>query len=145
MSILSRDKVKLNVQVKDKYEAIRVVGQMLVDAGHVPAEYIGKMIEREDSLSTYLGGGLAIPHGTNDARSLIRSTGMSIAIVPDGIDFGEGEPAYLIIGIAAAGDDHLEILTHVAELVSDDDTLETILHTADKDELLRIFEQGMEA
>jgi PTS system mannitol-specific IIA component len=145
MSILSKDKVKLNVKAADKYEAIRIVGQMLVDAGHAPAEYIDKMIERENNLSTYLGGGLAIPHGTNDAKSLIRSTGMSIAIVPDGVDFGEGEPAHLIIGIAAAGDDHLEILTNVAELVSDESNMERILSASSEEELLDIFERGMEA
>ncbi|WP_217562403.1 PTS sugar transporter subunit IIA [Paenibacillus sp. GbtcB18] len=145
MSILAADKVKLNVKVTDKYEAIRIVGQMLVDAGHVPAEYIGKMIEREDDLSTYLGEGLALPHGTSDSKHMVQSTGMSIAIVPDGIDFGAGEPAYLVIGIAASGHEHMEILTNVAELVSDENTMKQILDADTPEKLIEIFEQGMQA
>lgn len=145
MTILSKDKVKLNVTVKDKYEAIRMAGQMLVDAGHAPQQYIDKMIEREESLSTYIGGGLAMPHGTNDSKALIHSTGMSVLIVPDGVDFGGDEPTYLVIGLAAVGDDHLSILTSVAMLVSDDDDMQRIINAASEEELISIFEQGMES
>ncbi|SFE38540.1 PTS system, mannitol-specific IIA component [Paenibacillus algorifonticola] len=144
MTILSTDKVKLNVQVNDKYEAIRLAGQLLVEAGHVPASYVDKMIEREELLSTYIGGGLAMPHGTNDSKSLIHSTGMSILIVPGGVDFGGDEPAKLVIGLAAVGDDHLNILTSVAMLVSEEDDMERILNASSEAELIAIFEQGME-
>ncbi|MGO4547586.1 PTS sugar transporter subunit IIA [Paenibacillus sp. 2TAB23] len=145
MTILSTDKVKLNVSVKDKYEAIRLVGQMLVDAGHVPAPYIEKMIEREDSLSTYIGGGLAMPHGTNDAKAIIQSTGLAIITVPEGVDFGGEEPAQLIIGLAAVGDAHLDILTSIAVLVSEEEDMQRILNAANEQELIAIFESGMEA
>jgi PTS system mannitol-specific IIA component len=145
MSILSADKVKLNVAVSDKYEAIRLAGQLLVDAGHAPQAYIEKMIEREDSLSTYIGGGLAMPHGTNDSKSLITSTGMSILIVPGGVDFGGDEPTYLVIGLAAVGDDHLEILTNVAMLVSEEEDMARIMQASSADEVIAIFEQGMES
>jgi PTS system mannitol-specific IIA component len=145
MTILSTDKVKLNVSVKDKYEAIRIVGQMLVDAGHAPEAYIEKMIEREESLSTYIGGGLAMPHGTNDSKALIQSTGMSIIIVPAGVDFGGEEPAQLVIGLAAVGDDHLDILTNVAVLVSEEEDMQRILNAASEQELISIFESGMES
>ncbi|NIK78200.1 PTS system mannitol-specific IIA component [Paenibacillus castaneae] len=145
MTILSKEKIKLNVNVTDKYEAIRMVGQMLVDAGHAPQEYIEKMIEREDALSTYIGGGLAMPHGTNDSKALIRSTGMAIMIVPAGVDFGGEEPAQLIIGLAAVGDDHLDILTNVAMLVSEDDDMQRILNASSEEELISIFQSGMES
>lgn len=144
MTILSKEKIKLNAIVKDKYEAIRLVGQMLVDAGHAPQEYIDKMIEREEALSTYIGGGLAMPHGTNEAKALIRSTGMAVIIVPAGVDFGGEEPAQLIIGLAAVGDDHLDILTNVAMLVSEEEDMQRILNTASEEELISIFEAGME-
>jgi PTS system mannitol-specific IIA component len=144
MSILTKDKVKLNVKVSDKYEAIRLAGQMLVEAGHAPQEYIDKMIEREQSLSTYIGGGLAMPHGTNESKKLIRTTGMSIMLVPDGVDFGEGELAYLIIGLAAVGDDHMDILTNVAMLVSEEEEMQRILHASSAEELIDIFEKGMQ-
>lgn len=145
MSILSKDKVKLNAKAQDKYEAIRMAGQLLVDAGHASAGYIDKMIEREQTLSTYMGGGLAIPHGTKDSKELIRSTGLSIVQFPEGIDFGDGEKAHLVVGIAAAGDDHLEILTNVAMVCSDDDNLERILKASSAEEMIAIFESGMES
>lgn len=142
MSILSKEKVKLNVKVNDKYEAIRMAGQLLVDAGHVPAEYVDKMVERENVSSTYVGGGLAMPHGTNDSKPLIRSTGMSVMVVPEGVDFGD-EKAYLVIGLAAVGEEHLEVLSSVAVLVSDDDDMKRILEASSEEELISIFEEGM--
>ncbi|MGO4540321.1 PTS sugar transporter subunit IIA [Paenibacillus sp. 2TAB19] len=144
MTILAKEKIKLNVNVKDKYEAIRMAGQLLVDAGHVPSEYIGKMLEREDDLSTYIGGGLAMPHGTNESKAFIRSTGIAILTVPEGVDFEGDEPARLIIGLAAVGDDHLNILTNVAMLVSEEEDMQRIMNASTEEELISIFEAGMQ-
>lgn len=144
MSILSINKVKLNAKPKDKFEAIRMAGQLLVDAGHASAGYIDKMIEREMTLSTFMGNGLAIPHGTQDSKSLILSTGLSIVQIPDGVDFGDGETANLIIGIAAAGNDHLDILTNVAMICSEDENIEQIMQASTPEEMVKIFEGGME-
>jgi len=145
MSILSVNKVKLNAQPKDKTEAIRMAGQLLVDAGHASAAYIDKMLEREATLSTYMGNGLAIPHGTNDSKSLIHSTGLAIVQIPQGVDFGDGEKAVLVIGIAAAGNDHLDILTNVAMICSEDENMEQILKASTVEEMVTIFESGMES
>ncbi|HZG57974.1 PTS sugar transporter subunit IIA [Paenibacillus sp.] len=144
MSILSVEKVKLNARAKDKTEAIRMAGRLLVDAGHVPPEYVDKMLEREALSSTYMGGSLAIPHGTNEAKPLVRSTGMSILVFPDGVPFGDGETAKLVVGIAAVGDDHLDILTNVAMICSDEDSFEAILAADSPEALIRIFEGGMQ-
>ncbi|MBU5443250.1 PTS sugar transporter subunit IIA [Paenibacillus sp. MSJ-34] len=144
MTMLAKETIRLNVNVKDKYEAIRLAGQLLVDAGHVPAEYIDKMIEREEALSTYIGGGLAMPHGTNDSKAMIRSTGLAILVVPDGVEFGGDEPARLIIGLAAVGDDHLNILTNVAMLVSEEEDMERIMNASTEEELISIFAEGMQ-
>jgi len=142
MSILSKQKVKLNAKAQDKFEAIRMAGQLLVDAGHVPAEYVDKMIEREQVSSTYIGGGLAMPHGTNESKPLIRSTGMSVLVFPEGVEFGD-DKAYLVIGLAAVGEEHLDILTSVAMLVSEEDDMRRILQASTEEELLAIFEEGM--
>lgn len=144
MSILSINKVKLNVSAKDKYEAIRIAGELLVNAGHAEPSYVDSMIERENSLSTYMGGGLAIPHGTSESKGTIKSTGLSIVQLPEGVDFGEGNVAHLVIGIAAVGDDHLDILTNVAMICSDDDNLELILKASTPEQMIEIFENGME-
>ncbi|GIP21948.1 PTS sugar transporter subunit IIA [Paenibacillus sp. J22TS3] len=144
MSILSADKIKLNVTVKDKYEAIRIAGQLLVDAGHVSEPYLDAMIEREDSLSTYMGGGLAIPHGTKEAKSLITSTGLSVVVIPDGVEFSDGEKAYILVGIAAVGNEHMDILTNVAMIFSEDENVERIKNAGSAEEIIEIFESGME-
>lgn len=143
MSILTKDKVRLNVKVKDKVEAIRLAGQLLVEAGHVPEAYVDKMVEREQVSSTYLGGGLAMPHGTNDSKGLIVSTGISVLVLADGVDFGGDEPAQLVIGLAAVGEEHLEILSSLAVLVSDDDDMQKILHATSEEELIGLFERGL--
>lgn len=145
MTILSTNKIKLNAKPKDKFEAIRMAGKLLVEAGHVSAAYIDKMLEREQTLSTYMGNGLAIPHGTQDSKSLILSTGLSIVQIPEGVDFGEGEKATLVIGIAAAGNDHLDILTNVAMICSEDENMELIMKAATPEDMVKIFESGMES
>lgn len=142
MAILSPDKVKLNVKVQDKLEAVRIVGQMLVDGGHVPKEYIDYMLERENKMSTYMGAGLAIPHGTNEAKQLIRSTGLAIMLVPEGVEFEAGQQAKIIVGIAAIGDDHMDLLTNIAMIVSDDETSKRLLEAIDEQEVIDIFQAG---
>jgi PTS system mannitol-specific IIA component len=145
MSILSANKVMLNAKPSDKFAAIRMAGQLLVDAGHASAAYIDKMIEREQTLSTFMGNGLAIPHGTQDSKALIVSTGLSIVQIPGGVDFGDGETATLVIGIAAAGDDHLDILTNVAMICSEDENIEQIMNASTPEEMIKIFAGGMES
>ncbi|MFC6333822.1 PTS sugar transporter subunit IIA [Paenibacillus septentrionalis] len=144
MSILSTDKVKLNVKASDKFEAIRIAGELLVQAGHAEADYVESMIEREQVLSTYMGGGLAIPHGTNEAKGKIKSTGLSIVQIPDGVAFGDGDTAYVVIGIAAVGDDHMDILTSVAMVCSDEENLDRIVKAETPQQLIDIFESEME-
>ncbi|WP_123041579.1 PTS sugar transporter subunit IIA [Cohnella candidum] len=144
MSILSKEKIKLNVAVQDKFEAIRLAGGLLVEGGHVPPEYVDAMIERENVSSTYLGAGLAMPHGTNEAKGLIRSTGMSVLVLSEGVDFGGDEPARLVIGLAAVGDEHMEVLSSVAMMVSEEADMQRILNASSEEELLKLFEEGMQ-
>lgn len=142
MAILTKEKIKLQASVQDKYEAIRMAGQLLVEAGHVPPAYVDAMIEREDALSTYMGAGLALPHGTNEAKALIRSTGLAVLTVPEGVDFG-GQTARIIVAIAASGDEHMELLTNIATIVSDEKKAERILQSHSADEVLAIFQDGV--
>lgn len=142
MSILSTEKIVLDAKASHKNEAIRMAGELLVKAGHVTENYVDKMLEREEIVSTYMGGGLAIPHGTKEAKSLVKSTGMSIVRFPEGIDFGGDEPAFVVIGIAGAGGDHMGILTQVAMIFSDDDSIEKVMDAQTKEEILSIFQGG---
>ncbi|WP_343119298.1 PTS sugar transporter subunit IIA, partial [Clostridioides difficile] len=96
-----------------KEEAITLAGRKLVENGYVKEEYIPAMLEREKVMTTYMGMGVAIPHGVNEAKKEILSSGIVILQFPNGIDF-DGEKAYLLIGIAGVGDEHLEILSNIA-------------------------------
>jgi len=142
MSILSEKKIIMNADAKDKYEAIAMAGQLLVDAGHVTEEYIPKMLEREEVVSTYMGGGLAIPHGTKEGKQFVKSTGMSVIRFPNGVDFGGDEPAFIVIGIAAAGDSHMEVLTNVAMIFTEDDAIERVMNAPTPASIIEIFEGG---
>ncbi|KGE18683.1 PTS sugar transporter subunit IIA [Paenibacillus wynnii] len=144
MSILSEKKIIMNADAKDKYEAIAIAGKLLVEAGHVTEEYIPKMLEREEVVSTYMGGGLAIPHGTKDGKQFIKSTGMSVVRFPNGVDFGGDEPAFIVIGIAAAGDSHMEVLTNVAMIFTEDDAIERVMNAPTPASIIEIFEGGVE-
>jgi mannitol PTS system EIIA component len=144
-NILSKDKVVLNAKADSKSEAIRMAGNLLVQAGHVSEDYVDKMLEREEIASTYMGGGLAIPHGTKEAKGMVISTGLSIVRFPEGVDFGGDEPAFIVIGIAGAGGDHMEILTNVAMIFTDDESIEKVMNASSEEEILAIFEGGMGA
>ena len=109
----------------------------LVENGYVKEEYIPAMLEREKVMTTYMGMGVAIPHGVNEAKKEILSSGIVILQFPNGIDF-DGEKAYLLIGIAGVGDEHLEILSNIA-VVLDDDLTERLKNSNDKQAFMEAF------
>lgn len=140
--IFSVDKIKLNVSVGTKQEAIALAGKLLADAGHVDTSYIEKMQEREVLTTTYIGNGVAIPHGTNEAKDMIKSSGISVVQVPQGVDFGEGNTAYLLIGIAGVGNEHLEILSQIAIVCAEEDNVKQLVQAKTAEEIMTIFERG---
>lgn len=139
--ILSVNNIRLNQSFSDKEEAIRFTGQILVDNGHIEASYIEKMIERENLTSTFMGNNVAIPHGTEDARDLVLKTGLSVVTVPSGVDFGDGNIVKVLIGIAGKGDDHLEILSNIAIVLSEEENIQKIVDASTEQEILSIFEE----
>ena len=136
MTILSTDRILLNAVATNKDEAIRQCGQLLVDSGCVESEYISGMLAREASMSTYLGNGVSIPHGQFENRDHILQTGISVLQIPDGVEWEDGEKAYLIIGIAAQEDEHVSVLANLAEAIEDDDIAEALITTTDKEVIL---------
>jgi mannitol PTS system EIIA component len=139
--ILSVNNIRLNQSFSDKEEAIRFTGQILVDNGHIEASYIEKMIERENLTSTFMGNNVAIPHGTEDARDLVLKTGLSVVTVPSGVDFGDGNIVKVLIGIAGKGDDHLEILSNIAIVLSEEENIQKIVDASTEQEIISIFEE----
>lgn len=139
--VLTTETVELGVSLSSREEAIRRAGALLVGNGYVEDRYIDSMLEREKSVSTFMGNAVAIPHGTEDSRKWVTRSGLSIITVPDGVEYGEdGDMARLIIGIAGKGDEHLEILSSIAIVVSEEENVERIVASESKEELLAIFD-----
>ncbi len=128
--ILNINDIKVNLDSVDKYEAIRMAGKLLCDRGCVLEGYIDAMIDRENLVSTYMGEGLAIPHGSGEAKHLMKKTGLSVLHFKDGVDFGD-EKAYLVVGIAGINDEHLPILAAISELAMDEELFNKIKNCGD--------------
>jgi mannitol/fructose-specific phosphotransferase system IIA component len=137
MSILSKDRILLQANAADKAEAIRMAGDLLVKSGCVLSPYIDGMLARELSMSTSLGNGVAIPHGVYENRDHILQTGLSVLQLVEGVDWGDGEKVYLIIGIAARGEEHVGVLANLANAVDDEANLSELLHTSDPDVIIK--------
>ncbi|MDF2596331.1 MAG: mtlA, partial [Clostridia bacterium] len=135
---LSKKSIKLGLPSVSKTEAIKMAGQLLVDGGYVEPEYIEAMLQREEDLTTYIGNGAAIPHGVSEAKEKILKTGISILQFPEGVDFGEGT-AYLVIGIAGIGNEHLMILSNLAEMLEEESKVEELRKTTDIEYIYKQF------
>ncbi len=133
MGILSADRIRLQATATSKQDAIRQAGDLLVQTGCVDPGYVDGMLARETVMSTYLGSGVAIPHGQHENRDQIHQTAISVLQLVDGVLWEEedDEKAYLIIGIAANSDDHIGVLAALAEAVEDEETIQNLLTTAD--------------
>ena len=137
-SVLTLENIRVGATAADKWEAISAAGELLVAGGYVDQSYVEAMKEREKITTTYLGMGIAIPHGTDSAKQSVHHSGITIVQYPEGVDF-DGEKAYLVIGIAGVGDEHLELLARVSEALEDEDTLERLKSTADAAEIYNVL------
>ena len=136
--ILARQSVLLGQPPVSKEDAIRLCGKVLVDAGAATPEYIDGMLARELQISTFLGEGVAIPHGTNESREHIVRAALGFVQFPGGIDWG-GKTAYVLIPIASATDEHVSILASLAEVLMDSDSAERLRTTSSVDEVLTLL------
>ncbi|MCT6922724.1 MULTISPECIES: PTS sugar transporter subunit IIA [Bacillales] len=143
MTILAKENIRFNGQAKTKDEAIREVGNVLVEQGYVQASYVEKMLEREVLTSTYMGNMLAIPHGTEEAKAQVITSGLAVMIYANPIEWN-GEEVRLVIGIAGAGGEHLELLSKIAIVCSEEENVERILNASSAEEVLLTFEEGDE-
>jgi mannitol/fructose-specific phosphotransferase system IIA component len=119
MEILSIDNIVVGLPPVGVEAAIRQAGRRLVDAGYVDERYIEGMLVRNQSFSCAIGNLLAIPHGAKEYGDAIRHTGLVVATYPEGLDW-DGQPVQLVVGIAARGDEHLELLAQLVEAAEDE-------------------------
>lgn len=133
---LTQTTVRLGATAASKEEAIRQVGQLLVVGGYIAPAYIESMLGRESEANTYLGSGIAIPHGMGKDRELIHRTGIAVLQLPAGVTWKEGERARLLIGIAARSDEHLAVLANLVDILGDAAVAERLSTTTDPAEVI---------
>lgn len=138
--IFDEDNIQLNIQFDNKYDAIKEAGKILLNRDCIEPEYIDAMIEREDKVSVYIGNGVAIPHGVGGFEKYIKKSGLSFLQIPEGIDFGDGKIAYLVIGIAGVDGEHLDILANIAVTCSDVEKVEQLKKATTKESVLSILD-----
>lgn len=133
--VIVADGIRLGQKPVTKEEAIQAAGELLVKLEYVDESYVEAMQERERLVSTYMGMGVAIPHGTTQAKGTVKKTGIVFLQYPEGVDFG-AEKAQLVFGIAGIGDEHLDLLGKLCTLLEDPALLETLKTTDDVDWVL---------
>lgn len=126
-ALLYPENVKVGCKADTKENVIRQVGQMLVDSGYVNPSYVDAMVKREESFSTYMGNELALPHGVEEAKKEIKASGIAVMIFPEGTDWG-GETVKVVVGIAGVGEEHLQILSVIAEQALEEGKMERIIN-----------------
>lgn len=136
--VLTADNIVLDGSAVDRTDAINQAGAILVAAGAVEQSYVDSMHVREESVSTFMGNGLAIPHGTNEAKDAIKESAISFIRLAEPVDWG-GKPAKFIVGIAGADGSHLKTLSKIAKIFGKADTVEQLEMATTKEELLNIF------
>lgn len=129
-TVIDANGILLNQSPVSKEEAIRAAGELLVKQGCVSEAYVDAMIEREKLVTTYMGMGLAIPHGTSEAKDTVKKTGITLVQYPEGVAFGE-EKAQLVFGIAGIGDEHLDLLSKICEALEEEEVMEKMKTTDD--------------
>lgn len=122
-------------------EAIELVGFMLVNTGYVRKEYVASMHVRNQELSVYIGNSLAIPHGTNEGKQYIVQSGISVALLKHGIEWG-GEKAHVIIGIAGKNQEHMSILANLSTIFADMENVKALLEMENINTIHRFITTG---
>ena len=140
MSVLTLGQVRIHPGSATQEAALQEATDILVAAGAVTPAYLDAMRQREQTVSTFMGNGLAIPHGTNDAKDTILASALSVVRYDGGVDWA-GDEANFVIGIAGVGDEHLEILSRIAILFSEEDDVARLTAAQTPDELYALLSE----
>lgn len=147
MAELTKELIELGATAKNKEGAIRLVGNLLVESGAVNKDYIESMLEREKTVSTYMGNFIAIPHGTDSSKKDIYKTAISVATFPDGIDFSETSDenkVFVLFGIAGKGDEHLDLLSSIAIFCSEIENVQKLIEANTPEEVIELLKTANE-
>jgi mannitol/fructose-specific phosphotransferase system IIA component len=141
MEILKRNNIVTELPPEGHEDVILRAGKMLVENGYVTERYVEGMIARDRSFSTAIGNLIAIPHGEKEYKSEILETGIVVLTYPDGIQWGENT-VKLVVGIAAKGDEHLDILSRVVEALDEEAAVEKLVAEGDADKIYSLLTEG---
>ena len=131
MGVLTEEAVRLRARATDKVDAIKQSGQLLVKAGCVPPSYVDGMLAREQVLSTYLGNGIAIPHGQSEDLETVYRSGVSVLQLPGGVEWEPGEKVHLVIGLAATSEEHVGVLANLVDVLQDPEATRQLVQATD--------------
>ncbi len=137
--IFSLKNIVLNAKADDKFAAITLTGEVLKQNGYITERYIERMKLREEIVSTYLGNGLAIPHGTDGSDCEIIKTGISLVQFPNGVDFGDGNTAYITIGIAGKEGEHMDLLNKIALICIEEENVMALRNATSSEQILQVL------
>ena len=141
---LTPAEVRLAVPARGKDDAIRAVGQVLVEGGYIAPGYVESMLGRERQANTYLGKGVAIPHGMGKDRELIHRTGIAVVqVAGDGVEWSDGQRARLVVGIAARSDEHIAVLSALTDVLDDTALAERLATTRDPADIVAALTSRM--
>lgn len=136
MITIDAQQIRLHSEATSKLEAIRQVGQLLVESGCIEAGYVNSMLGREQVANTFLGNGIAIPHGLPEDRELINRTGIAVVQSPAGVPWNPGETAQLIVGIAAKSDEHIDVLRRLTRVLGNQEQVALLTSTNDARDII---------
>lgn len=137
--VLEKKNIYLNQKPDSKENVIRKIGQIFSSQGYTDESYTSAMLEKEQIFNTYMGNFVALPHGTEAAKKDVKKTGIVLMTVPEGQDWGANEKAKVIVGIAAVGNEHLEVLSKIALSFSDAKGIDRLLSMSEE-EISAMFE-----
>ncbi|MDO5651192.1 MAG: phosphoenolpyruvate--protein phosphotransferase [Moraxella sp.] len=140
MNYINQQAVRMGAVAHDKSEALQVVGMALHELGLTQMDYINGLAERESQATTYLGQGIAIPHGTPVYKDSIQKTGVALVHFADGVAWGDDdEVVYLAVGIAAKSDEHLQVLRALTQVLGDDGVMDRLKQAKTADDIVAIL------
>lgn len=136
--VLKKENIIQNCTPANKEDVIRQMGELLYNSGYIEKEYIQGMLEKEHVFNTNIGNEVAIPHGIEDTRKYIKKSGIGVMIFPQGTDWGSDEKVKIIVGIAGLGEEHMEILSKIAVVLSEPEDVQQVI-ASDIDAIYRLF------
>ncbi|UBH08998.1 PTS sugar transporter subunit IIA [Macrococcus armenti] len=139
-NLIPTENILINQTIANRDSAIEAAGSKLIEIGAVTKDYIAAMKEREAIVSTYMGNFLAIPHGTDEAKSAVLNSGIVLIHAPEGIDW-DGNEVKVVVGIAGKDGEHLDLLSQIAIVFSEEENVERVINAQSAEEINAIFNE----